>query len=152
MFQYKIMNNILFLNKLLFKFKKVPPPLCSFCNSADETPFISSLIVILQNDYGMNFSILFLNIFIFLKSLHRLPFSVFLILAINNRIFLLINHLLLLFKFYLYMSREHETVCFTNLKLCLIKIKTIEQNVNPSSSQKKEKCRRKSRVIENILK
>ena len=87
MFQYKIMNNILFLNKLLFKFKKVPPPLCSFCNSADETPFISSLLVILQNDYGMNFSILFLNIFIFLKSLHRVPFSVFLILAINNRIF-----------------------------------------------------------------
>ena len=40
MFQYKILNNILFLNKLLFKFKKVPSPLCSFCNSADETPDI----------------------------------------------------------------------------------------------------------------
>ena len=38
MFQHKILNNILFLNKLLFKFKKVPSPLCSFCNSADETP------------------------------------------------------------------------------------------------------------------
>ena len=38
MFQYKILNNILFLNKLLFKFKKAPLPLCSFCNSADETP------------------------------------------------------------------------------------------------------------------
>ena len=33
MFQYKILNNLLFLNKLLFKFKEFPSPLCSFCNS-----------------------------------------------------------------------------------------------------------------------
>ena len=33
---YKILNNIFFLNKLLFKFKKVPSPLYSFCNSAYE--------------------------------------------------------------------------------------------------------------------
>ena len=32
-FQYKILNNILFLNKLLFKFKNVSSPLCSFCNA-----------------------------------------------------------------------------------------------------------------------
>ena len=38
MFQYKILNNILFVNKLLFKFKKVRSPLCSFCNSAVEMP------------------------------------------------------------------------------------------------------------------
>ena len=37
MFQYKILNNILFPNKLLFKFKKFPSPPCSFCNSVDET-------------------------------------------------------------------------------------------------------------------
>ena len=38
MFQYKIWNNIHFLDMLLFKCKKVPEPLCSYCNSADETP------------------------------------------------------------------------------------------------------------------
>ena len=38
MFQYKILNDIIFPNKLLFNFKKVPLPLCSFRNSADETP------------------------------------------------------------------------------------------------------------------
>ena len=37
MFQYKILISILFLNKLLLKLKKVPSPLCSFWNSADET-------------------------------------------------------------------------------------------------------------------
>ena len=45
--------------------------------------------------------------------------------------FLLINHLPLIFKHYLYMSREHGAVCFATLKLNLIKIKTIEQNISP---------------------
>ena len=37
-FQYKILNKVLYINEKLFKFKIVPPPLCSFCNSVDETP------------------------------------------------------------------------------------------------------------------
>ena len=40
-----------------------------------------------------------------------------------------INHLLLIFKLYLYMLKEHGAVCFTNVKLYLIKIKTIEHAV-----------------------
>ena len=59
---------------------------------------------------------------------------------------------LLIFKHYRYLSREHVTVCFANLKLYLIKMKTVEQNIIPCSSQKKERCRRKWRVIENIQK
>ena len=38
MFQYKIINNNLYLNKMLFVFKKVTTPLCSFFESNDETP------------------------------------------------------------------------------------------------------------------
>ena len=36
-FQYKILNNILFLNKKLHIFGMVSSPLCSFCNLYDET-------------------------------------------------------------------------------------------------------------------
>ena len=36
-FQYKILINILFVNKMLFKLKKVESPLCSFCKAEDET-------------------------------------------------------------------------------------------------------------------
>ena len=36
-FQYKILNNVLYLNKLLFKFRKVKSPLCSIYKSAEET-------------------------------------------------------------------------------------------------------------------
>ena len=39
MFQYKLLNNISFLNKMLFKFGIVPRSFCSFCNSEEETPF-----------------------------------------------------------------------------------------------------------------
>ena len=38
MFQYKLLNNVLYLNKMLYKFKKVDSPLCSYCNSEDKTP------------------------------------------------------------------------------------------------------------------
>ena len=36
-FQYKILNNVLYLNKKLFLFGKVSSPLCSFCKQDDET-------------------------------------------------------------------------------------------------------------------
>ena len=38
-FQYKILNNVLFLNKKFHTFGIKPSPLCSFCNLYDETPY-----------------------------------------------------------------------------------------------------------------
>ena len=37
MFQYKVLHNILYANKMLFKFGKVTSPRCSFCKLHDET-------------------------------------------------------------------------------------------------------------------
>ena len=37
-FQYKMLNNVLYLNEKLFKFKIVSSPLCSFHNLENETP------------------------------------------------------------------------------------------------------------------
>ena len=37
-FQYKILNNMLYLNEKLFSFKKISCPLCSFCQHENETP------------------------------------------------------------------------------------------------------------------
>ena len=36
-FQYKILNNILYLNEKLFKFKVVDSPLCSLCETENES-------------------------------------------------------------------------------------------------------------------
>ena len=38
-FQYKILNNVLFLNKTLHTFGIKPSPLCSFCKLYDKTPY-----------------------------------------------------------------------------------------------------------------
>ena len=35
--QYKILNNVQYLNKIYFRFGKVKHPLCSFCKLAEET-------------------------------------------------------------------------------------------------------------------
>ena len=36
-FQYKILHNIFYLNKMLFTFGKIKTPLRSFCHSNDDT-------------------------------------------------------------------------------------------------------------------
>ena len=36
-FQYKILKNILYLNKTFFTFRKSTSPLCPFCKLSDET-------------------------------------------------------------------------------------------------------------------
>ena len=123
-----------------------------FANPRIKCHCISPILLILKNDYTTNFNILFLRVFIFLKSFRRLPFAGFFNIHNWKQNFLLINHLLLSFKFrYLYISIEHGAIFFTNLKY-LINIKTLEQNISSCSSGKKEKCQRNLRIIENILK
>ena len=152
MSQYNILNNILFLKKLLFKIKKVPSSLCSFCNFADETAlhifYTCNITKPLWNELRY-----FVSQYLYIPEITPQS-ALFRFFNISNQQqnFLLINHLLLIFKHYLYMSREHGAVCFTSLKLYFIKIKTIEHNISPCSNQKKEKCQRRWKVIENIPK
>ena len=54
-FQYKILNNVLYLNEKLFKFEIVSPPLCSFCNSENKTPIHLFTLAIKQNLFGLNY-------------------------------------------------------------------------------------------------
>ena len=37
-FQYKFLNNVLNLNNMLFRFKKIHSPSCSYRNEEEETP------------------------------------------------------------------------------------------------------------------
>ena len=37
-FQYKLLKNALYLNKILFSFGKADSPLCSFCKMINEAP------------------------------------------------------------------------------------------------------------------
>ena len=50
--QYKILNNILYLNNRLYKMTIAESPLCSLCRNDTETICISSVIVVLRKIFG----------------------------------------------------------------------------------------------------
>ena len=53
-FQYKLLNNVLYLNKMFFRFGKIDSPLCFFCKTIDETHFSFFIIAQKQNFFGTN--------------------------------------------------------------------------------------------------
>ena len=124
-FQYKILHNVLYLNKRLFKFQKVSSPLCSFCKRDEET------VIHLYHACSV-----IKNIWLQLQSLLRgtvdvpsiTPQSaIFGFLDTENTHFVIINLLLLIFKFYIYTSREQQNVSFNNLKSRIKLIKHTEK-------------------------
>ena len=118
--QCKMFNNILFLNKLAFKFEEVPSLVHSFCLFADETPlhifYTCNITKQLWNKLQY-----FVSEYLYIPEItSQCAFLGFFNIGNQQQTFLLINHLQLIFKHYLYISREHGAVCFTTLKLYLI--------------------------------
>ena len=113
-FQYKILNNILFANKMFFELRKVESSLCSFCKVEDET-YIYLFYSCRKT------SILWRQLQEFFSTALDLP-SIsprsaifgFLDDALEHK--LLIKHILLLFKNYLYKTRESKDFNFNILK------------------------------------
>ena len=133
MFQYKLLNNVLYLNNMLFRFKKVDSPLCSYCNEEEETPlhlFHSCLKTKqLWNKLRQYFS-KFINI------PHSTPQSSILGIFDNIQSSELMNHLLLIFKFYIYSARNTKQLNFDNLMIAIKKIKEIEKEFTTSNKLK----------------
>ena len=131
MFQYKLSNNVLYLYKTLFRFKKVDSPLGLYCN--EETPlhlFHSCLKTKkLLNKLRQCFS-QFINI------PHSIPHSSILGIFDNNQHSELTNHLLLIFKFYIYSARNTKQLNFDNLNITIKKIKEIEKELTSSNKLK----------------
>ena len=122
MFQYKVLHDILFENKMLFKFGNVTSPLCSFCKSQDET-----ILMHVFNDGLTVKSICYQLHYITSKNLTFListPLSAiigFWNLDTNDHHTL--NHSLLIFKMYPYNAR---TTNYLNINHLLIYIKSIK--------------------------
>ena len=117
--QYKISNNVLFLNKKLQSFGIKPSSLCSFCNFYDKTSFHIfyerdhvkclqwDLVQCFQNSLTLPALTPQTAIFGILDSASN--DSIFK----NNKVF--INHILLIFKLYLYKFREKKFINLNNL-------------------------------------
>ena len=112
-FQCKILNNVLFLNKKLHTSGIKPSPLCSFCNLYNETPdhiyecdgvkcFWSDLVLCFQNNLILPTLTPQTAIFGFFHYTNNdSTFE-------NNKCFC--NHILLIFKFFVYKSREKKSL------------------------------------------
>ena len=106
LFQYRLSRNVLYLNEMLFRFGKIDSPLCSFCKITDETSlhlfYNCTKTKLLRNQ---------LEEFMSNKTLSipfLMPQS-----AMQGHIdfsddCLLINHLLLSNKFYIYNSGNRD--------------------------------------------
>ena len=105
-FQYKILNNILFLNNRLFKFGHVQSPLCSLRKHENETTkHLFSQCFITRRLWDSNKSWLMGSIT--LPPLN--PDSAILgHWRPENKFNILVNHLILLFKFFIYKFKNHN--------------------------------------------
>ena len=105
-FQYKILHNTLCLNEKLFLFRKHNTSLCSSCNLEDET--VVHLFVHCSKTKRLWCTV----IEYFKINLHIHPLSplkaIYGFLVADDKVFLILNHLLLLFKYYIYVSRSSK--------------------------------------------
>ena len=108
-FQYKIINNALFLNKRLFKFDVIELPACSFCGQVDESPihFFSQCSVTVELwmklQRWLTPSLVLPDLTLENALLGYMP-----IISHNGTTAKLVNHILLIFKRNLYEMRSRN--------------------------------------------
>ena len=152
---YNVLNNVLFLNNKLHTFGIKPSPLLPFYNLYDETPYHmfyecdrvkclwSDLVQCFQNNLILPTLTPQTAIFGFLDYTNN--DSIF----ENNKC--LSNHILLIFKLYVYKSREKKLLNINNLIAEIQKIKRIEKEIALPNSKKTIAFTRKWHIINNIV-
>ena len=134
MFHFKILHNILYLNKALTHMQLVVSPLCSFCNITDETvEHVFSECSVIQDIWNeLQF---FLRPEIELGNLCKTsaylgpPFGTDAIIC----------HVYLIFKIFVYKSRANRTCSFEHLKNKIKMIRDIEFNITFSDPKRRRK-------------
>ena len=127
-FQYKILNNILFLNNRLFKFGQVQSPLCSLCKHENETTkhlfsqcFITGMLWDSVKSWLMgSITLPPLNPDTAILG-HWRP---------ENKFNILVNHLTLLFKFFIYKFKNHNfAINIYKFKLFTMSVQTCNKKL-----------------------
>ena len=120
-FQYNILNNIVFTNDKLFRFKMIDSPLCAFCREEVESlEHLFCLCKVTKTFWNTFFS--WLNI----HNFEEVPFTVVNILFgffDISKDFHLLNHLVLLAKQFIYRCKLNSNQ--PSFKVFLAKIKTV---------------------------
>ena len=145
-FQYKSLHNVLYLNKKLFEFNKINSPECSFCKWEEKTTI--HLFHICRRTQAL-WTQLTSHLNRHLDLPHLIPYSaIFGFLDMSNKDYLIVNHLLLLFKYYIYKPRDRKHLVFETLVKNIKNIYDIEKNLADHDPHKKTKFLKKWQSIE----
>ena len=131
-FQYKILNNILYLNKKLYQFGKSQTSLCSFCSTYDEDP--PHLFAECPETLA-----LWASLKANLSPILELPelenkFALLGFYEVAPDKIKLVNHILLLFKIYVYQARESGFLNLNALQSKIIETGKLEKTLAPEGS------------------
>ena len=132
-FKYNILNKVLYLNETFFEFKIVSSSICSFCNSANETP-IHLFYSCNQTKFLWSKFPELLNSEIFLPQ--NTPQRTFFSFPENKENLEIINHLFLIFKRYLFKSQKTRKISPEGLKKNIIEIHNTEKQICFNDSKK----------------
>ena len=83
----------------------------------------------------------------FLKNLHIPPLSshsaIFSLMEADEKVFLILNHLLLLFKHYVYVSSSSKVISFETIMKPIMKVYRLEKTLIQSDERKRKPCTEK---------
>ena len=129
--------------------------LCSFCNLYDETPFHIFYECDRDKCLWSDLVQCFQNTLILPTLAPQTAILEILISVSNNSFFennkILINHILLIFKLYVYKSREKKFVNINNLIAQIRKVKRIQKEIALNNSLKRIAFRKTWYLTDNII-
>ena len=148
-FQYKILHNLLYLNKKRFIFGKTDTKLWSFCNHEDETTLYLFANCTKTDIIRANIKEFF-NGNLKHPSL-TLQSAIFGFSDVDQDIFLVSNYVLLLFKHFMSISRDSNILLFSRFFRNLQKVYTIEPKTSQESERKKKQFHKEWQKTQNKL-
>ena len=149
MFQYKILNSTLYLNKHLFLFKKKDNKFCSYCFTEEET--VSHIFATCKKTNGLwNELNLSLNNDMHLPALSPQS-AIFGFFQDDQHVHLILNHILIIFKYYVYITRDSNKLSLGALKKNIKKVYQLEKKVSENDEKKKNLFNKKWTKLENFL-
>ena len=125
---------------MLYKFGKKVSPLCSFCMEEPESPIHLFHSCIRTNFLWTQLQHSFQNVLIIPLITPQSAVFGFIDHKVNYH---LINHVLLIFKYYVYKTRENGSLDLKVLKRNIHKIKSIENQMSLNKPEKQKKLSKK---------
>ena len=135
-FQYKILHNILYLNKHLFLFRKKDNKFCLYCLSEEET--ITHIFAICQKTNNLwNELRFFFNDIMHIPALSPQS-TIFGFFQVDMHEYVILNHVLLISKYYVYTSRDSNKISLAALMKHIKKVYLLEKNISANDERKKK--------------